>query len=72
MIPILIDCDPGIDDALALFLAAGSPELRLLGVTTVAGNRPVDITAAAAIGEDSDGDGEDAGETGDAGESAED
>ena len=45
MTPIVIDCDPGIDDALALFLAAGSPELQLLGVTTVAGNRPVDITA---------------------------
>jgi trigger factor len=49
--------------------------LRLLTeqvkVTDEAG-RPVDITAAAAMGEDSDGDGEDAGETGDAGESAED
>lgn len=45
VIPILIDCDPGIDDALALFLAAGSAELQLRGVTTVAGNRPVDITA---------------------------
>lgn len=45
MIPIVIDCDPGIDDALALLLAAGSPELQLLGVTTVAGNRPVDMTA---------------------------
>lgn len=43
---LIIDCDPGIDDALALFLAAGSPELELLAVTTVAGNRPVDITAA--------------------------
>ena len=46
MTPIIIDCDPGIDDALALFLAAGSPELDLLAVTTVAGNRPVDITTA--------------------------
>jgi pyrimidine-specific ribonucleoside hydrolase len=36
--PILIDCDPGIDDAVALLLACASPELRLLGVTTVAGN----------------------------------
>ena len=49
--------------------------LRLLTeqvkVTDEAG-RPVDITAAAAIGDDGDGDGEDAGETGDAGESAED
>ena len=38
MTPILIDCDPGIDDAVALLLACASPELRLLGVTTVAGN----------------------------------
>jgi purine nucleosidase len=45
MIPLIIDTDPGIDDALALFLAAGSPELQLLGVTTVAGNRPVEITS---------------------------
>jgi purine nucleosidase len=42
---VVIDCDPGIDDALALMLAAGSPELRLLGVTCVAGNRPVEQTA---------------------------
>jgi purine nucleosidase len=43
---LIIDCDPGIDDAVALFLAAASPELELLGVTCVAGNRPLDITAA--------------------------
>lgn len=41
---VIIDCDPGIDDALALMLAAASPELQLLGVTTVAGNRPVPQT----------------------------
>ncbi|KAA5829668.1 nucleoside hydrolase [Saccharopolyspora hirsuta] len=35
---ILIDCDPGIDDALALGLAHGSPELDVVGVTTVGGN----------------------------------
>src|SRR5258706_409829 len=34
----LIDTDPGIDDALALLYAWGSPELRLAGLTTVAGN----------------------------------
>lgn len=45
MIPVLFDCDPGIDDAIALFIAAASPELDLLGVTTVAGNRPADVTA---------------------------
>src|SRR4051812_25232024 len=43
--PIIIDCDPGIDDALALLLAAGSAELEILAVTTVAGNRPVDTTS---------------------------
>jgi len=42
---VIIDCDPGIDDALALMLAAGSPELRLIGVTCVAGNRPLAQTA---------------------------
>lgn len=35
---VLIDCDPGIDDALALALAHGSPELEVVGVTTVGGN----------------------------------
>jgi purine nucleosidase len=43
-IPLLIDCDPGIDDALALLLAAGTPALRIRAVTTVAGNRPLDQT----------------------------
>lgn len=36
--PIILDCDPGHDDAVALLLAAGDPEADLLGVTTVAGN----------------------------------
>jgi purine nucleosidase len=44
--PILLDCDPGIDDALALLMAAASPRLQLLGVTCVAGNRPVHTTTA--------------------------
>ena len=35
---IILDCDPGHDDALAIMLATASPELELLGVTTVAGN----------------------------------
>jgi pyrimidine-specific ribonucleoside hydrolase len=38
----LIDTDPGIDDALALLFAWGSPDLRLAGITTVAGNVPVE------------------------------
>ena len=42
---IIIDCDPGIDDALALLLAAASPHLNMLAVTTVTGNRPVALTA---------------------------
>ena len=35
--PILIDCDPGHDDAVALMLAVASPEVELVGVTTVVG-----------------------------------
>ena len=42
---IIIDCDPGQDDAVALFLALASrDELDLLGITTVAGNVPLDLT----------------------------
>jgi inosine-uridine nucleoside N-ribohydrolase len=37
-IPILLDCDPGLDDAIALFLALASPELELLAVTVAGGN----------------------------------
>ena len=36
---ILIDCDPGHDDMVAIMLASASPEIELLGVTTVAGNQ---------------------------------
>lgn len=40
--PIIIDCDPGQDDAVAIFLALASPQqLRVLGITTVAGNVPL-------------------------------
>lgn len=43
--PIIIDCDPGQDDAVALFLAMSSPdELEILGITTVAGNVPLTLT----------------------------
>ena len=37
---VIIDCDPGIDDALALMLALSSPELEVLGITVVEGNVP--------------------------------
>ena len=47
--PILLDCDPGHDDAIALLLALASPEVELLGVTTVAGNQTVEKTTANAI-----------------------
>jgi inosine-uridine nucleoside N-ribohydrolase len=46
---ILLDCDPGHDDAIALLLALGSPELELIGVTTVAGNQTLAKTTANAI-----------------------
>jgi len=42
---VIIDCDPGQDDAIALFLAMSSPdELEVLGITTVAGNVPLELT----------------------------
>src|SRR5207253_1932181 len=47
--PILLDCDPGHDDAIALLLALASPEVELLGVTTVAGNQTLPKTTANAI-----------------------
>lgn len=42
---VIIDCDPGQDDALNLFLAFASPEaIEILGITTVAGNVPLALT----------------------------
>ncbi|MDQ3890183.1 MAG: nucleoside hydrolase [Actinomycetota bacterium] len=49
MRPVLLDCDPGHDDAIALLLALASPELELLGVTTVAGNQTLEKTTANAL-----------------------
>jgi inosine-uridine nucleoside N-ribohydrolase len=46
---IVIDCDPGHDDAIAILLALASPEVELLGVTTVAGNQTLEKTTANAI-----------------------
>lgn len=48
-IPILLDCDPGHDDALAMVLAVARPEVALLGVTTVAGNAPLDAVTENAL-----------------------
>src|SRR4029077_10387460 len=48
-IPIILDCDPGHDDAIALLLALASPELELLGVTTVHGNQTLEKTTANAL-----------------------
>ncbi|CTQ50551.1 nucleoside hydrolase [Jannaschia donghaensis] len=42
---IIIDTDPGQDDAVAILLALASPELEVLGLTVVAGNVPLDLTA---------------------------
>ena len=42
--PIIIDTDPGTDDAAAILLALGSPELELLGLVAVAGNLPLRLT----------------------------
>jgi len=42
--PVIIDTDPGIDDALALFLACASPELEIRALTTVAGNVGINRT----------------------------
>lgn len=46
---IVLDCDPGHDDAIALLLALGSPEVELLGVTTVHGNQTLDKTTENAL-----------------------
>ncbi len=47
--PVILDCDPGHDDAIALLLALASPELDLLGVTTVHGNQTLAKTTANAL-----------------------
>ena len=49
MTAIIFDCDPGHDDAIAPLLALASPELRVLGVTTVYGNQTIEKTTANAI-----------------------
>ena len=46
---IILDCDPGIDDALAIAFAHGHPGIELTGITTVAGNVGLDKTTANAL-----------------------
>ena len=41
---IILDTDPGIDDAMAIFFAFQSPDIEVLGLTTVYGNVPVSYT----------------------------
>ena len=47
---MVLDCDPGHDDAIALLLAAGDPRIDLLAVTTVAGDMTVAAIAALSKG----------------------
>jgi inosine-uridine nucleoside N-ribohydrolase len=47
--PIILDCDPGHDDAIAIMLAAGDPAVDLLAITTVAGNQTLDKTTLNAL-----------------------
>src|SRR3982074_1527728 len=46
---VIIDTDPGVDDALALLLAMRSPELQIEAITPVAGNVPLDLTLPNAL-----------------------
>jgi inosine-uridine nucleoside N-ribohydrolase len=47
--PVILDCDPGHDDAIALLLALASPELELVGVTTTHGNQTLEKTTDNAL-----------------------
>jgi inosine-uridine nucleoside N-ribohydrolase len=47
--PIVLDCDPGHDDAIALLLGLASPEVELVGVTTTFGNQTLEKTTANAL-----------------------
>jgi inosine-uridine nucleoside N-ribohydrolase len=46
---VLVDCDPGQDDAIALLLALASPEVSVVGVTTVAGNQTIEKVTVNAL-----------------------
>ena len=47
---VILDTDPGIDDAMAVLLALRSPELKVEAITTVAGNVPVELGAENGLG----------------------
>ncbi|MDO5724556.1 MAG: nucleoside hydrolase [Flaviflexus sp.] len=47
---VILDCDPGHDDAIALFLAAGNPEIEVAAITTVGGNQSLDKVTRNALG----------------------
>jgi inosine-uridine nucleoside N-ribohydrolase len=46
---IILDCDPGHDDAIAMLLAAHHPDIELLAITTVAGNQSIEKTTLNAL-----------------------
>jgi len=46
---VILDCDPGVDDALAIAFAVASPAIELIGITTVSGNVGLDKTTANAL-----------------------
>ncbi|WP_342358818.1 nucleoside hydrolase [Terrarubrum flagellatum] len=47
--PVIIDCDPGIDDTVAILTALASPELDILGISVVSGNAPLERTVRNAL-----------------------
>ena len=49
MVKLIIDTDPGIDDAMAIFYAASAPEIELLGLTTIFGNVTVEMATRNAL-----------------------
>lgn len=46
---IILDCDPGHDDAIAILLAHGNPEIDLLAITTVVGNQTLEKVSRNAL-----------------------
>lgn len=49
-IPVILDCDPGVDDAIAFLLAKQLPQLKVLAITSVAGNVSLEHTTYNALG----------------------